>query len=58
MDLTPQQKDLRKQRSISATDADWTLIKDTAKEAGFPNVSNFVIELVKAYRKDADMDAQ
>lgn len=58
MDLTPQQKDLRKQRSLSATDADWAVIKDTAKEAGFPNISNFVIELVKAYRRDADMDAQ
>lgn len=56
MDLTPQQKDLRKQRSLSATDADWALIKDTAQEAGFPNVSNFVIELVKEYRREADMD--
>lgn len=56
MDLTPQQKDLRKQRSLSATDADWALIRATAKEAGFPNVSKFVIELVKAYRRDADMD--
>lgn len=47
-------KDLRKQRSLSANDADWELIKETAKESGADNVSQFLVTLVKEYRKQLD----
>lgn len=47
-------KDLRKQRSLSANDADWKLIKETAKESGADNVSQFLVTLVKEYRKQLD----
>lgn len=47
-------KNLRKQRSLSANDADWELIKETAKESGADNVSQFLVTLVKEYRKQLD----